>query len=171
VTSSIPGSVVGAVRTNANGLISTTIALLTVLIVFDGWQTLGFWQIVAGILGTVTAICLSNVFGAELGRRVAMGRRLTRRERRAVFVRESSLLLLAVPPLLILAVLHFAGVDYSEIIQVIILFGVFSLGAWGFVAGRRAKLIGWALVASTAYGLFLGAFILGIRAVLEPGAI
>jgi hypothetical protein len=133
---SLPGSVVETVRFNADGLISTTIAMLTVLIVFDGWQTLGFWQVAAAIMGTLVAIFLSHVFGAELGRRVALGRRLTGRERRAVLAREASVLLLAVPPLLILVALNAAGVSYTEIIQVIIFFGVFSLGVWGFVAGR-----------------------------------
>jgi hypothetical protein len=163
--------VVGGLKVNADGLISATISLLTVLIVFDGWQTLGFWQVVAVILGTLVAIFLSHLFGAELGRRVALGRRLTGRERRTVLVQESSVLLLAAPPLLILAVLNVAGVSYTQIIQVIIYLGVFSLGAWGFVAGRRAQLTGWALVASTAYGFFLGAVVLGLRAMLEPGTL
>lgn len=39
----------------------------------------------------------------------------------------------------------------------------------GAVAGRRAQLTGWALVASIAYGLFLGARILLLQALLQPG--
>jgi len=41
---SVPGSVVGGLKVNTDGLISATTSLLTVLIVFDSWQTLGFWR-------------------------------------------------------------------------------------------------------------------------------
>jgi hypothetical protein len=44
-----------------------------------------------------------------------------------------------------------------------------SLGVWCAVAGRRADLRGWALVASVAFGLLLGALILLLQTVLEPG--
>jgi hypothetical protein len=66
-------------------------------------------------------------------------------------------------------VLRLAGASYSRIIQVIILTGVASLGVWGGVAGRRAGLTGWGLVASTAFGLLLGGVFLILQAVLQPG--
>jgi hypothetical protein len=104
---------------------------------------LRFGGVVAVILGPISAIFLSHVFGAALGTRVALGRPLTRRERRAVFVEECRFLLVAVPPLAILVVLAIAGVSYTRIIQVIVLTGVLSLGVWGGVGGRRAWLTGW----------------------------
>jgi hypothetical protein len=150
-------------------VIYTTITLLSVLIIYDGWAQLRFWDVVAVILGPIVAIFLSHVFGAELGTRVALGRPLTRSERRAAFVEECRFLLVTVPPLVILVVLSVAGVSYPRIIQVIVLTGVLSLGVWGAVAGRRAGLTGWPLVASTGYGLFLGLIILVLQAVLQPG--
>jgi hypothetical protein len=158
-------------RIGADRLISTTMAMLTVLIVFDGWHTLDFWQVVGVIVGPLVAILLSHIFGEELGYRVDLGRRLTRHERRQIFVTESRLLLLALPPLVILVVLTAAHVSYIRIVQVIIFTGVLSLGVWGFVAGRRAELTGWGLAASTAYGFFLGAVILALRAILQPGTL
>lgn len=150
-------------------MIYTTITLLCVLIIYDGWEELRFWDVVTVVVGPVLAVFLGHVFGAALGTRAAVGRPLTRQERRAVFIEESRFLLVAVPPLIILVVLTIAGVSYARIIQVIVLAGVLSLGVWGGMAGRRAGLTGWALVLSVAYGLVLGSIVLVLQALLHPG--
>ena len=51
----------------------------------------------------------------------------------------------------------------------IVLTGVLSLGVWGGVAGRRAGLTGWPLLVPIIYGLFVGAIILILQALLQPG--
>jgi len=160
---------VGRLKIRVDRLIYTTITLMSVLIIYDGWEQLRFWSVVVVMLGPILAIFLSHVFGAALGTRVALGRPLTRRERRAVFVEECRFLLVAVPPLAILVVLTSADDSYTRIIQVIVLTGVLSLGVWGGVAGRRAGVTGWALVVPIAYGLLLGGIILVLQALLQPG--
>jgi hypothetical protein len=160
---------VGRLKIRVDRVIYTTITLLSVLIIYDGWEQLQFWDVVAVIVGPILAIFLGHVFGAALGTRVALGRTLSRRERRAVVVEECRFLLVAVLPLGLLVVLTIAGVSYTRIIQVIVLTGVLSLGVWGGVAGRRAGLTGWALVFSIAYGLLLGGIILVFQALLQPG--
>jgi hypothetical protein len=160
---------IGRLKIRVDRVIYTTITLLSVLIIYDGWEQLQFWDVVAVILGPIVAIFLSHVFGAALGTRVALGRALSRHERRAVFVEECRFLLIPVLPLAILVVLAIAGVSYARIIQVIVLAGVLSLGFWGGVAGRRAGLTGWALALSIAYGLLLGGIILVLQAMLQPG--
>jgi hypothetical protein len=160
---------VGRLKIRMDRVIYTTITLLSVLIIYDGWEQLRFWDVVAVIVGPILAIFLGHVFGATLGTRVALGRSLSRRERWAVFVEECRFLLVAVPPLAILVVLTIAGLSYPRIIQVIVLTGVLSLGVWGGVAGRRAGLTGWSLVISIAYGLVVGAVILVFQALLQPG--
>ena len=160
---------VGRLRIRIDRVIYTTVTLMSVLIIYDGWATLRFWDVVAVVLGPVLAIFLSHVFGAELGIRVALGRPLTGSERRSVLVEESRFLLVPHPPLLILTVLALAGVSYTRIIHVIVLVGVLSLGFWGAVAGRRAGLTGWSLVASTVAGLGVGCVILALQALLQPG--
>ena len=164
-----PQTRVGRLKIRVDRVIYTTIMLMAVLIVYDGWEQLRFVGVVAVILGPILAIFLSHVFGAALGTRVALGRPLSRRERRAVFVEECRFLLVAVPPLAILVVLAIAGISYARIIQVIVLTGVLSLGVWGGLAGRRAGVTGWALVLPIAYGLLLGGIILALQAFLQPG--
>jgi hypothetical protein len=161
---------VGPLKIRVDRLINTTITLLTVLIIYDGWDSLSFWGVAAVIVGPLLAVFLSHIFADALGDRVDRGRALTRREHRALLARESRVLFLAVPPLVTLVVLSILGISYVRIIQVIVLGGVISLGVCGAVAGRRAHLTGWALVASTAYGLLVGGVILLLRALLQPGA-
>ena len=69
------------------------------LIVYDGWQKRSLAGVVAVIVGPVLAIFLSHIFAAALAHRVTTGKRLSARERRAVLVKESRFLLIAVPPL------------------------------------------------------------------------
>lgn len=163
------GTRVGRLKIRVDRLIYTTITLMSVLIIYDGWNRLSFWGVLAVILGPILAIFLSHLFGAELGTRVAKGRPLTWRERRKAFVEECRFLILIVPPVLILIVLSLSGVSYGRIIQVIVLAGVASLGVWGGLAGHKAGLTGWGLVAATACGLLLGGFILGLQTLLQPG--
>lgn len=166
---SVPESRIGTVRIRIDRVMYTTITLLAVLIIYDGWEELRFLGVLVVIVGPILAIFFSHVFGAALGTRVTLGRPLTSPERRAVMADESRFLLILGPPLGILVVLSLVGMSYERIIQVIVFTGVLSLGVWGGVAGRRANLTGWALVASIAYGLFLGAIVLGLQAGLQPG--
>ena len=130
---------------------------------------MSYWDVVAVVIGPVLAIFMSNVFAVELSMRVALGRPLTRTERDVVIADESRSLWVAIPPLVILTVLSLAGVSYTRTIHVIVLLGVLSLGFWCAVAGRRAGLTGWSLMASTLVGLAVGCVILGLQALLQPG--
>jgi hypothetical protein len=161
---------VGPLKIRMDRLINTTITVLTVLIVYDGWETLSFWGVAAVMVGPLLAVFLSHIFADALEDRVERGRALTRREHRDILARESRLLFLAVPPLVVLVVLSILGISYTRIVQVIVVAGVLSLGLCGAVAGRRAHLTGWALVVPTAYGLLVGGVILLLRALLQPGA-
>jgi hypothetical protein len=126
---------IGRLKIRVDRVIYTTITLLCVLIIYDGWEQLQFLDVVAVILGPIVAIFLSHVFGAALGTRVALGRALSRHERRAVFVEECRFLLIPVLPLAILVVLAIAGVSYTRIIQVIVLTGC----ALARLLGRRGR--------------------------------
>ncbi len=152
-------------------LIYTTIMLMAVLIVYDGWTEVSARGVVAVVLGPMVAIFCGHVFADSLGTRIEKGQSLTGTQRRAIVVRESVYLLLAIPPLVIFAVLGLFGLAYSRIVYVIVLVGVLCLGAFGGIAGRRAGLTGWALVGSVAYGLLVGAIILLLRALLQPGEV
>src|SRR5437870_869757 len=64
-------------------LIYATITLMTVLIIYDGWQQLKFREVVGIIVGPVLAMFLSHVFSASLAQQLVLGRPVTMVERRA----------------------------------------------------------------------------------------
>ena len=149
-------------------VIYTTITPMAVLIIYDGWEQLRSWNVVTVIVGPLLAIFLSHVFGAALGSRVALGRPLTRQEHRTVFAMSADFY--SSPS----AARHLGDTRrcrclYTRIIEVIVLTGVLSLGVWGGVAGGRAGLTGWPLLVPIDYGLFVGAIIWILQALLQPG--
>jgi membrane protease YdiL (CAAX protease family) len=84
---------------------------------------------------------------------------------------ECGFLLLAVPPIVLLAALDLAGVALGDSIKIVIWFGAVSLGFWGGLAGVRAGLRGWRLALAVAVGFLIGALVLTLRVILQPGKV
>jgi len=162
----IPGetAVVGRV-------VYATITLMSVLIIYDGWEDLRVIDVVGVIFGPILAMFIAHVFSASLAMQVTEGRRLRWAERVAIMRTESRFLLLAVPPLALLAVTHLAGASLKWSINIIVWAGAASLGYWGYVAGRRAGLKRWRLVGAVAGGLLVGLVILVLQVLLQPGKV
>jgi hypothetical protein len=146
-----------------------TITIMCVLIVYDGWSRLKLLDVLGVIIGPIVAMFLSHVFSSALAQQVDLGRRLTGSESVATIRAESRFLLLAVPPSLLTVVLSVAGVSLTACIQIILWAGVASLGFWGGLAGHRAGLIGWRLALFVLAGFLVGALILAIQVLLQPG--
>jgi hypothetical protein len=149
--------------------IYTTIAVMSVLIVYDGWQNLKLGAAVGVILGPVLAIFVSHVFSASLARQAELHRRPGGSETMRIIGTESRFLLLAAPALALLIILTVAGVSLSHSIQAVIFLEGASLGFWGFVAGRRAGQAGWALARTVIFGLIVGLLVLALQVFLQPG--
>ena len=156
-------------RIDIDRLIYTTITLMSVLIIYDGWSDVSFAALVGVIAGPVVAMFLSHVFSSTLAHEVAQGRALSARERMAIGRTESRFLLMAVPPLLLAGLLMLLGVELSTAIRWIVAAGVVSLGVWGGVAGRRGGLTGWRLGSAVMTGLLIGGVILLLQVALQPG--
>jgi hypothetical protein len=80
-------------------VVTATVTLVCVLVVYDGWAKLRVVDVVLIILGPVIAIFTSHVFSTTLVLQVELNRRPTRSEWFANARSESRFLLLAVPPL------------------------------------------------------------------------
>jgi hypothetical protein len=126
-------------------------------------------DVVGIIVGPILAMFLAHVFAANLAEQAALGRRLGRGEWLATVRSESRFLLLAVPPLAILAVSQVAGTALEGSIRIIIWSGAVSLGFWGGLAGRRAGLRGSRLVLAVIAGLIVGGVVLVLQVLLQPG--
>ncbi len=145
-----------------------TITLTSVLIIYDGWASLRFGDAVAIIVGPVLAIFIARTFAEALAKLAAKGDPLDKSELLGVVRAECGFLLLAVPPIALLAVLDLAGVALGDSIQVVIWLGAASLGFWGGLAGVRAGLHGWSLALAVAIGFLIGGLVLTLRVILQP---
>ena len=150
-------------------IVYATITMMSVLIIYDGWQNLRLIDVVGVIVGPVLAMFLAHVFSAALAQHVEVGRILTRREWGGIVRIQAPFLLLAVSPIVIVSVLFAFGVSLSGGIRITLWFGTASLGYWGFVAGRRAGFVGWRMVAVVIGGLLIGVVILLVQVFLQPG--
>jgi hypothetical protein len=146
-----------------------TITLMSVLIVYDGWQQLRFRDVVGVIVGPVLAMFLSHLFAATLARQVELGGAVTGTERARIARSEFPFLLLAVPPVVFVGILRLLGSSLSASIRWLVVLGAASLGYWGWVTGRRSGMSGWRLVLAVAAGLVTGALVLALDVFLQPG--
>jgi hypothetical protein len=147
----------------------TTITVMCVLVVYDGWTILDPYQVVGVIVGPILAMFVSHIFSAGLAQHAALGRRLTAGEWRATARGEARFLLLALPPLAILVLCALLGVSTTHAIQAIIWMGALSLGFWAGIAALRAGLSGWPLILAVIVGLLVGALVLLLQVILQPG--
>jgi hypothetical protein len=146
-----------------------TITLMSILIVYDGWQQLRFRDVVGVIVGPVLAMFLSHLFAATLAKQVELGKAVTGTERARIARSESPFLLLALPPVVFVGILTLLGSSLSASIRYLIVLGAVSLGYWGGVAGRRSGMTGWRLMLAVAAGLVIGALVLALDVFLQPG--
>jgi hypothetical protein len=150
-------------------IVYATITIMSVLIIYDGWQHLRLIDVAGVIVGPVVAMFLAHVFSAAMAKHIEEGRVLHRTEWCGVVRTQAPFLLLCVPPLAIVSVLFAIGVSLTDAIRITLWIGTASLGYWAFVAGRRAGFAGWRMVAVVALGLMIGVVILLIQVFLQPG--
>ena len=150
-------------------IVTATVALVCVLIVYDGWANLKPLDVVVVIVGPVVAICTTHIFSNTLVQVVALSRRPTMKEWLVTVRFESRFLLLAVPPLVVLLVLRLGNVALTDAIQVVISLEALSLSFWAglaaWYAGLRGRPFGLAILA----GLVISGMVLLLQILLQPG--
>jgi hypothetical protein len=152
-------------------IVTATVALVCLLIVYDGWAALKLFDVVLVIVGPVVAICTTHVFSGSLVQLVELGRRPTMKEWLVTARFELRFLLLAVPPLAVLLVLHLANVALTDAIRVVIWLEALSLSFWAglaaWYAGLRGRLLGLSILA----GLLISGVVLLLQLMLQPGKV
>ena len=152
-------------------IVTATVALVCVLIVYDGWVALQPLDVVIVIVGPVVAICTTHIFSGSLVQLVELGRRPTLKEWLVTARFELRFLLLAVPPLAVLRVLRLASVTLTDAVRVVIWLEALSLGFWAglaaWYAGLRGRLLGGSILA----GLGLSGVVVLLELFLQPGKV
>ena len=62
-------------------IVYATITVMSVLIIYDGWQQLKLIDLIGVIVGPIVAMFIAHVFSASLAKQVEVGRALTWNER------------------------------------------------------------------------------------------
>ena len=152
-------------------IVTATVALVCLLIVYDGWATLKLADVVLVIVGPVIAICTTHIFSGSLVQLVELGRRPTMQEWLVTARFELRFLLLAVPPLAVLFVLRLASVALTDAVRVVITVEALSLGFWAGLAAWYAGLRGRSLGLSILAGILISAMVLLLKLILQPGKV
>jgi hypothetical protein len=150
-------------------VVTATITLVCVLVVYDGWAQLRLLDVVLIILGPVIAIFTSHVFSTTLVLQVELGRRPTRREWIVNARFESRFLLLAVPPLALLFLLDLASVPIDDSVRIVVWMETASLAFWTALAAWLVGIRGRSLMLAALAGLVLAAVVIMLQVMLQPG--
>lgn len=149
---------VGPVRVDPRSAIYATIIMITALTVFDEGTGDMDWYMFRRVTGVLVAplfaLAMAHAFSEALDLQIRFHRRLTRHDRRHVFIVNMQYLYPCIGPVLfaLVATLFGWGVDFTT--WVILIAQFISLFFWGFYAGRRARLpIGRQLVFGSGYAL------------------
>ena len=150
-------------------VVTATITLVCVLVVYDGWAKLQVLDVVLIIVGPIIAIFTSHVFSTTLVLQVELGRRPSRSEWFANARFESRFLLLAVPPLALLFLFTLATVSLQDSVRVVIWVETLSLAFWTGLSAWLAGMRGRPLVLAVLAGLVVSSVILVLQVTLQPG--
>jgi hypothetical protein len=150
-------------------VVTATITLVCVLVVYDGWANLRVLDVVLIIIGPIIAIFTSHVFSTTLVLQVKLGRRPSQSEWFANARSESRFLLLAVPPLALLLLLDLATVSVQHSVQVVIWMEALSLAFWTGLAAWLVGMRGRPLVLAVFAGLVVTGVVIILQVALQPG--
>ena len=160
---------IGGWAVSLERLTYSTIVLMSVLVVYDGWDQLASYAGVAVvILGPTLAIAVAHLFSEAVHAHAEHGRPLTLTEWRRLSIDQVQILFSAIPPLLVLAVGWLSPLDEHGTIRLLLWTGVATLTGLAAVAGRRAGFRGWRWMMVAISGGAVGLFVVSLQIVLKP---
>lgn len=156
-------------RVSLERLTYATVVLMSVLVVYDGWEQLAtFIGVAAVILGPILALAVAHFFAEILQAYAEHQRTLTGAELRSHAAHQVQGMLAAVPPLVVLGVGWISRLDARSTITLLLWTGMVTLIGLAGVAGRRAGLRGWRWILSALSGGLVGLFVISLQIILKP---
>ena len=157
------------VQIHLERLVYSTVVLMSVLVVYDGWASLTTFAGIALVIAAPTiALLLAHLFADALHQQAVLRRPLRRSEWRDLLRHQVNILLAAVPPLLILLAGWLTPADALQTVAVLLWTGVLTLVVLAWVSAYRAGLRGWRLLAAAAMGGVIGLVVISLQVVLKP---
>lgn len=146
-----------------------TIVLMSVLILFEGWERLAtFGDVAIVILGPILALALAHFFAELLQDYADLQRPLTGDEWLAGLQDQGQLLLTAVPSMIVLAIGWRSSIDEPTTVRLLVWTGAVTLVVLAGWAGYRAGLRGWRWGVAALGGGMVGLFVMSLQLVLKP---
>ena len=150
-------------------IVTATITLICVLIVYDGWSSLKLVDAIAIVVAPIIAIFTSHVFAGTLVQHVDLGRPPTWREWLGMVRFETRFLLLAIPPVTLFVILEISPLSLTQAIHVVVWLEALSLTFWAGLAAHYAGLRGRSMALALLGGLIMSSVVLLLQVVLQPG--
>ena len=149
-------------------VVTATITLVCVLVVYDGWARLRLLDVVLIILGPIIAVFTSHVFSTTLVMQFELGRRPTRSEWLANVLRRVTLP--APRPPAGRASPHTLARHGSvqDSVRAVIWMETLSLAFWTGLAAWLVGMRGRPLVLAVLAGLVVGGVVVALQVMLQP---
>ena len=144
-------------------IIYATILLMTAYAIYDeGTLPLdrrGYIALFGLSIGPLFALAMAHAFSDALDLQIRNGRRLSGHDRRHLLATNLQYLYIAIPPLVLIAVLGTLRWDANDVLGLVQLVGLLSLGWWGWFAGMKAGVgmarRAWFAVSYTVMGMIV----------------
>jgi len=156
-------------RVDIERQVYTTVVLMSVLVVYDGWHELAsFLGVAAVIVAPVLAILAAHFFSEVLEDHSALCRPLTGAEWLGHARHQGSSLWSALPPLVVLGIGWVSPLDVLSTITVLVWTGVATLMVLAGAAAARAGYRGWRLGVAAIVGAGIGLLVVSLQILLKP---
>lgn len=150
-------------------LVYATVVLMSVLVVYDGWQDLvTFLGVALVIISPTVALAVAHFFAESMHEHAELERPLTRPEWATIARGQVSHLLAGVPALLVLGVGWVTPMDARGAVALLLWTGVGTLVVLSALAAYRAGISGWRLVVAALSGGIVGLIVISLQIVLKP---
>ncbi len=160
---------VGPIVVSLERLVYATVVLMSVLVVYDGWQDLAsFAGVAAVILAPTFALAVAHLFSDAVEEYFRAQRPLTAEERRALALGQVQVLLAAVPMLVLLGIGAISPLDARGSIATLLWAGVLTLVGLTLLAAHRAGIRGWRLAVAGLAGGAVGLIVVSLQILLKP---
>jgi len=159
----------GPVEIRLERVVYATVVLMSVLAVYDGWAELtSFLGVAIVIVAPLVALGIAHLFSEAIEEHYHLQRALTGAEWRALALDQLTIMVAAVPPLVVLGIGWVSPLDERSTIGLLLWTGVATLVALSLVAASRAGIRGWRLAVAGLSGGLVGLIVIGLQVLLKP---
>lgn len=124
-------------------------------------------KVMVSVAGTAVALFLTRWYSEVLAETVTFGRGPSGRERRAIIGDAVLLLVVALVPVLLLMLSIVRALSLEWAVDVSLLIGAGSLGAWGYIKAKRAGAAPLRTAGITAGTLSIGLLLVTLKALVH----